>query len=383
MNRVIIIRSKGAVLTFLLKDDKVWDILAYPETKDGGFKTGDIYKAKVVNIQKNINAAFLLLSNGVKAFMDIKESSLSDVKPESEITVQIVKEAFGEKEMVVTPHYSVAGKYLALTHGRHGVGVSRKLPDEKKTHLKELMYRLLGASGDIGAVIRTNAGSASEEEIEEEFETLREIISDIERRASFSVPFIKLYSAPSPECSYIRDLPEPPYEIVTDDEDIFEGLKEGLRSEEGIDGRIRLYRDEYPLSKLCRLEAAVDEIYKKTVYLKDGGSLIIEKTEACHVIDVNSGKNTRKIGKKQLVLETNLEAVREAARQIRIRNLSGMILIDLINMSDKDDKDKVINELREELKKDRIRAEFADLTALGIAEITREKRMLPLREVLK
>jgi len=380
-DRVVITKYRDFMITALIRDDRIWDILATASGEKSDFRPGDIVKAKVISIQSNLNAAFLLLGSAVKAFMELKERT--DIRPEDEIVVQIVKEAFGEKEMVVTPAYSVAGKYVALTFGRCGVGVSRRIPEEKKDSLKKLLYSRLMTEGRIGAVVRTNAEEASESLILEEFEKLYVEIVNIGKKAEYSVPFIRLYSAPSEISSYLRDLRTPPDEVVTDDSEVYGTLKDELNSNEELSGRIRLYTDrDYPLIKLCRLEAAIDEAFKKTVYLNDGGTLVIEKTEAAFIMDVNSGKNTKKLSKDALILETNLEAVREAARQIRIRNLSGMILIDLINMTSRSHREEVIGELKTELKKDRIKTEFIDLTGLGIAEITREKRKLPLAEIL-
>ncbi len=379
--RIVIVNYCGARITALIKDDRVFDILAVSQDEGRDLKPGDIVKGKVENIQKNLDAAFILLSNGVRGFMDIKGDP-SQYRPGDELIVQVVKEPFGEKEMVVSPDYSVAGRYLVLTGNRHGVGVSRKIEDVRKDELKKLVHKMLSTYSDIGAVVRTNAENASDREIEEEFDKLISIMREISKKAEHSVPFIRLYNAPSPESSFIRDLREEPSEIITDDPAIYERLKEELIHDEGNVNRIRLYKDEYPLIKLTRLEAVIDEAFKKTVYLKSGGNIVIEKTEACHVIDVNSGKNTRKISKDELVKETNLEAVREACRQMRIRNLSGMILMDLINMTNRDLRDTVINELKSELKKDRLKADFIDITGLGIAEITREKERVTLREVI-
>ncbi|MBQ9550159.1 MAG: ribonuclease E/G [Lachnospiraceae bacterium] len=380
-DRVVITKYRDFMITALIRDDRIWDILATASGEKSDFRPGDIVKAKVISIQSNLNAAFLLLGSAVKAFMELKERT--DIRPEDEIVVQIVKEAFGEKEMVVTPAYSVAGKYVALTFGRCGVGVSRRIPDEKKDSLKKLLSSRLGGESRIGAVVRTNAEEAPESLILEEFEKLYKEMVNIGKKAEYSVPFIRLYSAPSEISSYLRDLRTPPDEVVTDDSEVYGTLKDELNSDEKLSGRIRLYTDrDYPLIKLCRLEAAIDEAFKKTVYLNDGGTLVIEKTEAAFIMDVNSGRNAKKLSRDKLILETNLEAVREAARQMRLRNLSGMILIDLINMSSRDHREKVIAELRSELNKDRIRAEFIDLTGLGIAEITREKRKLPLMEIL-
>ena len=380
-NRIAIFKYCGALMSAGIEDGKVRDLLSRPLREKEELEPGDIVKGKVETVQPNLNAAFLILTDGVRGFMELS-GRISKPKPGDEIIVQVVKEAFGEKEMVVTPYYSVAGKYLALTHGRTGVGVSRKIGDERKAELKKLVNKRISTFKDIGAVIRTKGEKAGDNEIEEEFDSLIQKVMDIRKRAEHSVPFIRLYTAPSPEYVFLRDQRDEVSDIVTDDPEIYSSLKEELKGEEELRPLLRLYNDEYPLVKLLRIESAVDEALKRQVYLKSGGNIVIEQTEACHVIDVNSGKNVKKISKEKLALETNLEAVREALRQVRIRNLSGMILIDLINMSGMDYINRVIEEIRNELKKDRLKAEFIDITGLGIAEITREKERLTLREVI-
>ena len=374
---VVITKAENLTLTAFIEANKVQDILGYPDDPEKTFKTGDIYKAKVINLQPNIGAAFLSLIPGVKAFMEIRGSS--PVKPEQEIIVEIVKEAFGEKEMAVSPFYSLSGKYLVIKNASPSVSVSRKIAGERRTELMELGNGLIKGFPDISLIVRTNAAGAGNEEIVSEFESLLSDISDLRKKASYSVPYIKLYSAPEPYMDYIRDLKEKPDRIVTDDPSIYEALRDHFKGDEELYSLIDLYSSEsISLLKVSRLEAALDEIKKRTVHLKSGGTLIIDRTEACHVIDVNSGKNTDKLTRKELILKTNLEAVKEAARQIRLRNLGGMILFDLINMIERSDRNKVIAELKNEAFKDRLKCEFIDLTGLGIAELTREKKNLPL-----
>lgn len=377
-DRVVITKVKDVIISALIRDNKVFDILGRKASEDQGYKTGDIVKAKVKTVQPNISAAFLDLTPGVRAFM---ETGGKEIKPESEITVQIVKEAFGEKDMVVSPAYSVSGKYLVLTNGRHGVGISRKIEGDRRKDLIKLLSGMTGTIADAGVVIRTNAENASDDEIEEEFNKLYDEINEIRRKDSISVPYIRLRSALSPESAFVRDLREEPEEVVTDLPEIYEVLKEDLKTDEIIYNKIRLYSDDFPLIKLYPIESSIDQVFNRVVHLHSGGNIVIDRTEACHVIDVNSGKNTDRISRSDLIIKTNTEAVKEAARQIRIRNLSGMILIDLINMNNEKEQNTVIDTLKAELKKDRLRCEFIDITGLGIAELAREKKRVPLREV--
>ena len=377
-DRVVITVYEDVLLTALIRNGKVYDLTGreYATSKEL-FKPGDIVRAKVSEIRKNINAAFLKMGDGVKAFMDL--NGHEGIKCEDEITVQILKEAIREKEMLVTMDYSVSGRYLALSKERSGVGISRKIDGDRRKELKRTVKELMGDDCPYGAVIRTNAINAGHNVLSSELLMLRSLMDEIEKKSRFSVPFKKLYSVPPPETEYLRDLRNPPERIITDIPEIYEEIKQYYGEEGENEDFLKLYRDEdLPLRKLYPVEAAVNEVFNRVIHLKSGGNLVIDITEAMTVIDVNSGKTSEKSGKDETIIRTNLEAVKEAARQIRIRNLSGMILIDLINMDSGEDRKRVIDELKSELLNDRIKCVFVDLTKLGIAELTRERTGIPL-----
>lgn len=377
-DRVVITEYEGVLLTALIRDGHVFDLMGRGYNRDReSFIPGDIVRGKISEIKKNINAAFLKMGDGVKAFMDL--DGHGDLKCEDEITVQVIKEPIKEKEMLVTPDYSVAGKYLAFSKEKRGVGISRRIEGDDRKRLKKTVKELMGDEVYYGVVIRTNAAEASDEDIADEFGFLKGTMDMIEEKSSYTVPFKKLYAETLPEIRYLRDLNFTPERVVTDIPEIYEGLKD-LYGESANDGDfLKLYTDDnLPLRKLYPVEAAVNEVRNRVIHLKSGGNLVIDITEALTVIDVNSAKSGEKLLKKETVLRTNLEAVKEAARQIRIRNLSGMILIDLINMDSGEDRKTVTDELKKELDKDRIRCCYIDLTKLGIAEITRERIGIPL-----
>lgn len=377
-DRVVITEYESVLLTALIRDGHVFDLMGRGYNRDReSFIPGDIVRGKISEIKKNINAAFLKMGDGVKAFMDL--DGHGDLKCEEEITVQVIKEPIKEKEMLVTPDYSVAGKYLAFSKEKRGVGISRRIEGDDRKRLKKTVKELMGDEVYYGVVIRTNAAEATDEDIADEFGFLKRTMDMIEEKSSYTVPFKKLYAETLPEIRYLRDLTETPERVVTDIPEIYEGLKD-LYGESANDGDfLKLYTDDnLPLRKLYPVEAAVNEVRNRVIHLKSGGNLVIDITEALTVIDVNSAKSGGKLLKKETVLRTNLEAVKEAARQIRIRNLSGMILIDLINMDSGEDRKTVTDELKKELDKDRIRCCYIDLTKLGIAEITRERIGIPL-----
>ncbi|MBQ7725127.1 MAG: ribonuclease E/G [Lachnospiraceae bacterium] len=381
-DRVVITEYEGVILTALIRDGHVFDLMGRAYTGDKKcFIPGDIVRAKVSEIQKNINAAFLKMGDGVKAFMDLE--GYEDLKCEDEITVQVIKEPIREKEMLVTPDYSVAGKYLAFSKGKSGIGISRRIDGDDRKRLKKTVKGLMGDDTCNGVVIRTNALEASDEEIAEEFRSLKGTMDMIEEKSSYTVPFKKLYSETPPEIRYLRDMKDKPERVITDIPEVFNGLQDFYGGSGDDTDLLKLYTDDnLPLRKLYPVEAALNEVRCRVIHLHGGGNLVIDITEALTVIDVNSGKSGGRSLKKETVLKTNLEAVREAARQIRIRNLSGMILIDLINMESGEDRKTVIDELKAELLKDRVRSTFVDLTKLGIAELTRERIDVPLVSLL-
>ncbi len=382
LDRVVITEYEGVLLTALIRDGHVFDLMGreYRGGKEG-FIPGDIVRAKVSEIQKNINAAFLKMGDGVKAFMDL--DGHEDLRCEDEITVQVVKEPIKEKEMLVTPDYSVAGKYLAFSKEKKGVGISRRIEGDDRKRLKKTVKELRDEDAAYGVVIRTNALEASDDEISDEFRSLKAVMDMIDDKSACTVPFKKLYSEMLPEIKYLRDLKNIPERIITDIPEIFDELKGFYGGSENNGDFLKLYTDDnLPLRKVYPVEAAVNEVRCRVIHLHSGGNLVIDITEALTVIDVNSGKTGGKSLKSETVLKTNLEAVREAARQIRIRNLSGMILIDLINMESGEDRKTVIDELKAELLKDRVRSAFVDLTKLGIAELTRERVRVPLISII-
>ena len=170
---VVITKAENLILTAFIEENKVQDILGYPDDREDSFKTGDIYKARVINLQKNLNAAFLNIMPGVKAFMEVRKCP--EIRPEQDIIVEIVKEAFGEKEMAVSPSYSLSGKFLVIKNGSPSVSVSRKIRGERRNELTELGNNLISGFPDISLIIRTNAKDAENAEIEEEFENWKQI----------------------------------------------------------------------------------------------------------------------------------------------------------------------------------------------------------------
>lgn len=353
-------------------------------------RLGDIYIGKVNNIVPNIGAAFVEIEKGVNCYYDMKDVSSAifthkaGKKPlciGDELVVQISREAVKTKAPTVTGNLSFTGRYAVLTHGNTRIGVSSKiqksLREEYKNKLKDLH------NNDFGIIIRTNAKDAPFDAVLEEIHALSKEYYRLVGNAQTRVCFTCLKSAPP---SYIADLKNVYMDgmesIVISDKELYTRIHMFFQTEipEKLD-LLELYDDpSFPLDKLYSTQTALDRALMERAWLKTGGYLIIQPTEALTVIDVNSGKNTSKADSEAGAMKVNLEAAREAARQIRLRNLSGIIVIDFINLKEEENTQKLLHEFRYFLSKDPIQTTLVDMTPLGLVEITRKKVRRPLYE---
>jgi len=362
---------------------------------------GNIYLGKVKNIVKNINAAFVEIADGRMCYYSITENRRpiiaspvrenEDVKAKDiqikvgdELIVQVIKEDVKSKAPVVSSNINLTGKYVALTHGNCTIGISQKIEDvNERLRLKNIVKPYV--SKDFGFIVRTNSAHVQEELIINEIKNLIGIYENIRTYGVHKTCFSLLYRTPPNYICDIRDgYSDQVDEFVTDDPELYENMKEYLEKHQPEDlGKLRFYQETtISLSNLYGIREKLKEAIKPMVWLKSGGTLVIQPTEALTVIDVNTGKAVA--GKKQVqetFLKINLEAAREIARQIRLRNLSGIIIVDFIDMELQEYKDLLMKELEGHLKKDPIKTTLVDMTTLGLVEITRKKVRKPLHEV--
>lgn len=250
---------------------------------------------------------------------------------------------------------------------------------ELKNKLKEYFFAE-SENPAFGFILRTNSGEAAFADVLEEAKKLSGQYVTLKDRAAYLKPFTLMYE---PLPAYVEALKNLRLsdleEIVTDDAQIYALMKQHTSA--ALTGQIRLYEDKLlPLDKLYSLETILTQALQKKVWLKSGGYLVIEQTEALTVIDVNSGKMVKK---KEAFLKTNLEAAEELVRQISLRNLSGMILVDFINMKEKKDEEQLIAALKKHLRSDSSGTVYIDMTKLGLVELTRKKNGKTLQEVWK
>lgn len=394
-NQLLITKKDGAVLSVRVEDGKVAQIQAQPE--DAGSLLGDIYVGKVRNIVKNINAAFVEYEQGKMGYLSLDakvcpihtDGVVSDrtrVLIGDEIIIQIEREAVKTKPPTLSGTLNFPGKYVVLIYGEKTVSISSKIKDaERKQQLREFLRNNI--DGDYGFVARTNCKDASDEKILKEIAFLKQQLENIKKFGVHRTKFNCLYHAPDAYLCDIRDSYDSLLEsIITDDDEIFNRIMEFAK----------IYQPE-DIKKIKRWDNAdgkLDAVYDVTktlehalmpkVWLKNGGYLVIQPTEALVSIDVNTGKAiSKKKDVQKTFLKVNLEAATQIAKQLRLRNLSGMILIDFIDMKDADYNKQLMDRLRTEFAKDPVKTILVDMTKLGLVEVTRKKVRKSLYEQIK
>ena len=384
-SNVVITEYKNRICTILFQDNVMQEI--HVEADESILSA--IFMAKVKNISKNINAAFVELFDGQMAFLpleDVKDCSFlpstdGRLREGDEIPVQVIKEAVKTKDPVVTTKLSVNGAYavVSLDKKKSGFRFSRKLSADKK---HELIDALSGIElpADYAYVVRTGAGELTDFSVL--FKELHYLISQMDEillRAKTRTCFSCIYQGVPSYIDFLHHISNIDYEeIVTDIPNVYEALQVHYKGNKSI----RLYQDTFPLKKLYSIETKMEELFSEKIYLKSGGTIFIEYTEAMTVIDVNTGKCISKKDKDTLNYQINLEAADMIARQLRLRNISGIIIVDFINMESEEYKAKLIQELKKLLKKDSVSCNYVDNTGLGLVEITRKKVQKPIYEIL-
>ena len=398
--KILYLRYKQRLLGLLIKNGRLLSVNVYDEAARS--LTGNIYVGKVQHISKNIQAAFVEFDKGKLAFLSYQEicSSLVLNRPfdgslheGDEVVVQVIRDGINGKRPSLTTNISLAGNYLVISRDSTHLGLSLKLSEEKKRALTTFLteHGLCDAGktcvqsedgpDHFGMIVRTNAGNLNDfSPLLQEWDTLRRTLGDICREASYRTCFSCLYQKKEPFIEDLKNYNTEEYgEIVTDCPDIYQILMEEKPS---AYPRIRFYEDEYPLAKLYSVGTLLHEALDRRVHLKSGAYLIIEPTEALTSIDVNTGKYEAGRNSEDTFFRINREAAAEIAIQLRLRNLSGMILVDFINMSSEEHNRELLNYLRGLTAKDSVHTCVVDMTPLGLVEITRKRVNRPLQELL-
>lgn len=365
--------------------------LNFSETASKGI-LGNIYVGKVQNIVKNIHAAFIEIADGIMCYYSLDDKAepvFTNPKKDSvmkigdEVIVQVSKEGMKTKLPSVSSNLNFTGRYLVLTSQRKELGFSGKLNKEEKKRIREFLEGEMPENA--GIIVRTNARNAKKEEILEELKNLQTRYETLLKKGHSRVCF-SLLEEHMPD--YLQTLQnvytQTLDEIVTDDPEVFQAVQNYLNCYGEYEIPLRFYEDKLlPLSKLYSLESVLERSLQERVWLKSGGFLVIQPTEAFVCIDVNTGKFSGKKEIQETFRKINLEAAKEIAWQLRLRNLSGIILIDFINMENQEDKKELLHTLQAYLNQDPIKGTVVDITPLNIVEVTRKKVRKPLLEEWK
>lgn len=389
--KILITKEDNRIWTWELEDDEVVGIHCSPQEDSNHQKPAlnSIYIGKVQNIVANIGAAFINIGS-INCYYDLSQAKnalfthKAGKKPlciGDELVVQITKEAAKTKAPTVSSNISFTGRYAVLTSGNTRIGASAKIPKVQREELKERLQYL--KNEEYGIILRTNAKDAPFETVVGEIEQLHNKYGHLKENAMHRTCYSCLETAVKP---YIADLKnvylDGLKEIIIEDSGIFTEVQAYFETEQPeYLSLLRKYDDRMlSLPALYNLRKILERALNEHVWLKHGGYLVIQHTEALTVVDVNSGKDIS--GKNTLAsyLKINLEAAREIARQMRLRNLSGIILIDFINLDDDEAMQTLLKEFRHYLSRDPIQATLVDVTGLQLVEVTRKKVRKPLYE---
>jgi ribonuclease G len=300
-----------------------------------------------------------------------------------EIMVQIAKEPIGTKGARITSHVAIAGRHLVLTPSGSRVGVSRRIDsDRERRRLRDIVERV--RPRDVGFIIRTAGEGAREADLEADVRYLTKVWDDIQiRKDQVRAPAV-LYSEPALALRVIRDFANADTKRIVIDSPSAHAEMQGFVDRFVADPkpRIELYQGRLPIFDEFGIEEQIDTNLGRKVWLKSGGYLIVDQSEALTAIDVNTGRFVGKRDLEETVLRTNLEAVREIVNQLRFRNIGGLIILDLIDMESAENRDKVYRALQQELRQDKAKTNILKISELGLVEMTRKRTRENLVQML-
>jgi ribonuclease G len=343
---------------------------------------GQIYKGIVKNIVPAIKCAFIDIGYDKNCYMYIdRKFNNTKIKKNQELMVEILKESVGEKGPKVTNAITIPGRYAVLETINKDISISKKIKDESlKASLREKIVK----PEEVGITIRTNAAKLSVDLINKEIEKLYEIYCEIKRSSEYSINKKLLYSGEGIIEKLIRDVVDEKTErVVVDNQEDYSYFNNFLKYAAELNCRVELHSDSRALFGTFGIEKEILKLRSSKVLLDDGGYIVIDKTEAMYVIDVNSGKNTKGSTIEKTALDTNLKAAQEIGRQVRLRNLSGIILVDFIDMNKEEYKDKVMSTLKASFEGDKSKIVIYPFTQLNLVQIARERRGKPIAEYME
>lgn len=389
VERVMVVRQSGERTQIGVLEDNVL-VEHYVNKEQSTSYVGNVYLGKVQNVLPSMEAAFIDIGKGRNAVLYAGEVNFealgmangprrieSALKSGQSVLVQVTKDPIGHKGARLTSQVSLPGRYLVYVPEGSMTGISRKLPDTERARLKTILKKIVPE--DAGVIVRTAAEGASEDELARDVERLQAQWEDIQKKAksggSSNAPTL-LYGEPDMTVRVVRDIFNEDFTkvIVSGDEawETIHGYVEHVAPD--LAERLSKWTSEVDVFATYRIDEQLMKALDRKVWLPSGGSLVIDKTEAMVVVDVNTGKFTGQGGNlEETVTRNNLEAAEEIVRQLRLRDLGGIVVIDFIDMVLESNRDLVLRRLLECLGRDRTKHQVAEVTSLGLVQMTRKR----------
>lgn len=359
--------------------------------------TGNIYKGLVMKVERGLQAAFVNYGGKKDGFLPLRdvsphyfaetngsrEGAKQTLKAGQEVLVQILREVSERKGALLTAYISLPGRYLVLLPNKESSGISRKIEDEvDRKRLKELVEQLKTEDG-IGFIVRTAGMNRTKQELARDYQHLSRLWKEIRKRASETAAPALIYQESDFGVRSLRDyFTTDIEEILVDDMETFRQVRAYCKAVAPRNVKmIKLDKEKTPLFDKYQLEDQIRVIYQDRVELKSGGYLIINPTEAMITIDVNSGRGSHKRNVEETAYKTNLEAAEEIARQLRLRDLGGLVVIDFIDMMDSKHNAEVEKTFKKALSLDRSRIQLSHISKFGILELSRQKKQSTIQEI--
>jgi ribonuclease G len=401
--QILINYTPREVRIAILEDRELVELLI--EREDSRHTVGDIYLGRVTAVIPGIQAAFVDIGQEKAAFLHVSDVATGAIDPElldedevevptsrkdrelppietilkkgQEILVQVRKEAIGTKGPRISSELSLPGRYAVLMPGLDHIGVSKKIEDRRERgRLKAIVkqYRPQGAA----IIVRTAGEGVASDQLRDDIKYLEKLAKEIKEKSERATPPALVHEDVDLTIFAIRDLFDENVEsIAIDSREEFERLRNYFKSfAPQLASRLRLYEEKTPIFDFYDIEGDIEKILESKIWLKKGGYIVIEHTEALVTIDVNTGRYVGKRDQEETILETNLIAAKEIARQLRLRDIGGIIVVDFIDMEAEENRRKVYSEFKNLMRRDRSRVRVYPMSDLGIIELSR-KRVRP------
>ncbi len=393
MKRILINSSYGDELRVALVDGaKLYDFDT--ESPERTLLKGSIYKATVSRIESSLDAAFVNFGSDRHGFLPLKDLSKEFYKKDKkgkyvctleegqEIIVQVTKEERGTKGAALTTQIGLAGRFLVLIpNSTRSGGISRRISGDERDQIKAALEKL-NIPENMSAIVRTNGLGRTVEELSLDLSYLLALWEEINNTTPNTTSPSLIFRDDKLIVRVVRDyFKEDIEEILIDDKDIFNEAKEFIEAViPDHSDKVKFYDEDIPLFNRYQIESQIELAFQREISLNSGGSIVIDPTEAMTTIDVNSARSTKGKDIEETAFKTNLEAANEIARQLRLRDVGGLVVIDFIDMTDEDNQNKVESAFRKAVYSDRARVQFSGISRFGLLEVSRQRLRPSLNE---